>query len=89
MAIDYPEDFGPESVSEPGKDIKRHGCQRVQRIPKRIKSPKSKDIKWVSKNEIKYKKRPAGLSQRREQRHKKWHNASPTPEVTLACRVCM
>ena len=42
MAIDYLEDFGPESVSEPGKDIKNMDASEYKEYRKEIEAQKAK-----------------------------------------------
>ena len=42
MATDYPEDFGPESVSEPGKDIKNMDVSKYKEYRKELEAQKAK-----------------------------------------------
>lgn len=42
MAIDYPEDFGPESVSEPSKDIKDMDASEYEEYRKELEAQKAK-----------------------------------------------
>ena len=89
MAIDYPDDFGPESASEPGKDIKDIDTSEYEEYQKELEAQKAKMRNGSERINETIKQRPTRLSQRREQSHNKRQDASPTPGVTLACRVCM
>ena len=41
MAIDYPEDFDPERVSEPGKDIKDMDASEYEEYGKELEAQKA------------------------------------------------
>ena len=42
MAIDFPEGFGPESVSEPGKDIKDMDASEYEEYRKELEAQKQR-----------------------------------------------
>ena len=65
LAVDFPNDFGPEFCHNPGKDLK----DRVRVLQKKVRRREAKNQTWISKNQRESEKRETGLPQRSKQRH--------------------